>query len=76
MIGGISLAVFYYVTPQIAEQKKLPNINTQPIMGLKSDNVGFIEKFGYAKSNDSIILIGDSHALMLKPFVDKVGLEN
>jgi hypothetical protein len=43
---------------------------------MKSHSRIHIEKFGESKRNDSILLIGDSHALMLKPFLNKVGLKN
>ena len=75
-IGVVSLALFYPFIPLIAEKGKMADIYTRPIMGLKSNGNDSVEKFGDLNRNDSIVLIGDSHALMLKPFLDKIGREN
>ncbi|WP_447951903.1 acyltransferase family protein [Chryseobacterium koreense] len=73
--GGLALGSVYFVMPVIAERNKIPDQYARPVFGLKSHDEGKIEKFGDLSKNDSIILIGDSHALMLKPFLDKIGTE-
>lgn len=74
--SGIILAISYFTMPTISEQNRMSDRLTQPIFGLASHNSDKIEKFGNEITNDSIILIGDSHALMLKPFLNKIGVEN
>lgn len=73
--GGLIVGSFYFIMPAIAERTKIPDQYAQPVFGLKSHYEGHIEKFGDLSKNDSIILIGDSHALMLKPFLDRIGAE-
>lgn len=75
-VGSLMIAVLYFFIPWGSKQRKLPDMYTKPIMGLESNGEPFIQKFGDPSKNDSIILIGDSHALMLKPFLNKVGIEN
>ena len=58
---------------KITEYKKLPDIYTKPIFGMSSHGTKNIEKFGDTSKNDSIILIGDSNALVLKAFLDQIG---
>lgn len=74
--GGLGLVIVYFMMPVIAERNKIPDQYAQPVFGLKSHYEGKIEKFGDLGKKDSIILIGDSHALMLKPFLDRIGTEN
>lgn len=74
--GGLILYALYFVMPIISESNKIPDKYTRPLIGLKSHNQKLIEKFGDLNQRDSIILIGDSNALMLKPFLNQIGLKN
>lgn len=74
--GGLVLAVTYLGMPMIAEKNKISDQYTQPVMGLRSHNGNKIEKFGDQSKSDQIILIGDSNANMLKPFLNKIGVDN
>jgi len=58
---------------KVTEYKKLPDIYTKPVFGMSSHGTKNIEKFGDTSKNDSIILIGDSNALVLKAFLDQIG---
>jgi len=69
----IGIYVFVMKMEKITEYKKLPDIYTKPIFGMSSHGTKNIEKFGDTSKNDSIILIGDSNALVLKAFLDQIG---
>lgn len=63
--------------PKISDTNKIPDVYTSPSFGLKSHNQKNIETFGDKKSKYSqILLIGDSHALTIKPFLDYIGKRN
>ncbi|MDP2452516.1 MULTISPECIES: acyltransferase family protein [unclassified Kaistella] len=62
--------------PKISEQNKIPASFSSPAVGLKSHNQNSVEKLGDLSRNDSIVLIGDSHALSLKPFFNEIGRKN
>lgn len=62
--------------PKISEQNKIPASFSSPVVGLNSHNENRVEKLGDISQNDSIVLIGDSHALALKPFLDDIGRKN
>jgi peptidoglycan/LPS O-acetylase OafA/YrhL len=57
----------------ITSKNAIPDLYSKPTIGLASHLDGKIEKFGDLTRDDSIFLIGDSHALMIKPFLDYVG---
>lgn len=60
--------------PKISYSDKIPEIYSSPTFGLKSHNHKNIEIFGDQSSkNNKILLIGDSHALTIKPFLDYLG---
>lgn len=69
----LGIYVFVMKMEKVTEYKKLPDIYTKPIFGMSSHGTKNIEKFGDASKNDSIILIGDSNALVLKAFLDQIG---
>ena len=69
----IGIYVFVMKMEKVTEYKKLPDIYTKPVFGMLSHGTKNIEKFGDASKNDSIILIGDSNALVLKAFLDQIG---
>lgn len=68
--------VLYGFMPKISEQNKIPASFSSPVVGLNSHNENRVEKLGDITQNDSIVLIGDSHALALKPFLDDIGRKN
>lgn len=73
---GLIVAGFSYFLFSITGYKKIPKVYSIPFFGFQSHGIDNIEKFGDLSKNDSIVLIGDSHALMLKPFLDYLGKEN
>jgi peptidoglycan/LPS O-acetylase OafA/YrhL len=70
------LTVFCFLMLTITEGKKIPDNYSKPNFGTKSHIHNTVEKFGDLTKNDSIVLIGDSHALMIKPFLDYIGKKN
>jgi hypothetical protein len=71
------LAVLALFLPKVAEINKIPEIYTSPTFGLNSHNQNRIEVFGDKKAVDKkILLIGDSHALSIKPFLNYIGQKN
>ena len=71
VVGGL----IYYL-PLITAKNFIPDVYSKPIVGKPSHYDGKIEKFGDLSKNSSFVLIGDSNALMLKPFFDKLGKNN
>ena len=69
----LGIYVFVMKMEKVTEYKKLPDIYTKPVFGMSSHGTKNIEKFGDTSKNDSIILIGDSNALVLKAFLDQIG---
>lgn len=69
----LGIYVFVMKMEKITEYKKLPDTYTKPVFGMSSHGTKNIEKFGDKSKNDSIILIGDSNALVLKAFLDQIG---
>ncbi|MBS1549285.1 MAG: acyltransferase [Bacteroidetes bacterium] len=65
-----------YFLPHLTAQNKIDDFYTRPTMGLASHKEGIVERFGDVRKQDKILLIGNSNALMLKPFFDKIGKEN
>lgn len=74
--ASLAFLVLYAFLPTMAEQNKIPANFASPGMGAKSHNHNVVEKLGDLSKNDAIILIGDSHALSLKPFLDEIGRKN
>lgn len=68
--------MFCAFMPKISERNKIPLAFSSPGIGEKSHNHNFVEKLGDPSKSDSIIFIGDSHALSLKPFLDDIGKKN
>lgn len=69
----IGIYLFSAQMEKIMTYKKLPDSYVKPYFGLKSHTTNTIEKYGDLSKNDNIILIGDSHALVIKGFLDKIG---
>ena len=72
-IASVLIFGFSYFLPRLMSGKASTEIYTQPVFGLKSHKFPTVEKFGDPSSNDAIFLFGDSNALMLKPFFDRLG---
>jgi hypothetical protein len=77
---GASTAAMFILTPAINSRlNTLPDQFTRPSFGLSShgntfQNVGI---FGNKKAiSKNILLIGDSHALVMKKYLDIVGIDN
>lgn len=68
--------VFCFNLSTILKFREVPGIYSRPTMGLDSHLQNNVEKFGAEHKNDKIALIGNSHALMLKPFFDYIGKKN
>ncbi|SIR22359.1 acyltransferase family protein [Chryseobacterium sp. RU33C] len=67
------LLLYTYFLPVITKVNAIPEYYSKAFFGIKSHYDGQVEKFGDISKNDSILLIGDSHALMLKPFLNYLG---
>lgn len=65
--------IFSVFLPRTIANKELPKFYSAPYFGLVSHNTGEVERLGNLKSNDKILLIGDSHTLVLKLFFDTLG---
>lgn len=76
-IGLIPLIIFFVFTVKnlnkYLDYKKLPDQYVLPNFGITSHNVGKVQRLGDRSRHDSILLIGDSHALSMKPFLDALG---
>ncbi|WP_187477522.1 acyltransferase family protein [Amniculibacterium sp. G2-70] len=73
--GIVALGLIYFL-PQLTAQNAIPDYFSKPIMGRSSHYEGKVETMGDTTKNDKILLIGDSNALMLKPFFNQLGREN
>jgi peptidoglycan/LPS O-acetylase OafA/YrhL len=71
----VAATFLFFVTYMafITSRKAIPDLYSKPTLGLASHFEGKIEMFGDLTRNDGIFLIGDSHALMIKPFLDYIG---
>jgi peptidoglycan/LPS O-acetylase OafA/YrhL len=77
VISSILIGTLIILLPKISSFNKIPDVYSSPTFGLKSHNQKNIEVFGDKNSkNNKILLIGDSHALTIKPFLDYIGKEN
>lgn len=75
--GGVLLVLLTFLLPKVAEINKIPEIYTSPSFGLNSSNQKRTEVFGDKESkHDKILLIGDSHALAIKAFLNYIGQRN
>lgn len=75
--GGVLLILITLLLPKATQSLYIPDIYTSPTFGMNSHNQKKIEFFGDKKSkNNQILLIGDSHALNIKPFLDYIGRKN
>lgn len=75
--GSVLLGLLTLFLPKVAELYKIPDIYTSPSFGLDSHNQKKTEIFGdKAIQNPKILLIGDSHALTIKPFLNYIGERN
>lgn len=72
----IFVVLTYFGMAKVRDYKYLPPLYMYPEFGMKSHSKPVIEKFGHSNKKDSILLIGDSHALVLKPFLHELGLKH
>lgn len=72
-----AMVVFAYFLPVYANTKKLDSLYVQPSFGMRSHHKPFVETLGSDNKSSSvnkrILLIGNSHALMTKPFLNYIG---
>src|SRR5690606_486559 len=71
----VVMVLFAYFLPIYANTKKLDNLYASPVIGMKSHHKPNVETFGSKSSSigKHILLIGNSHALMTKPFLNYIG---
>lgn len=75
--GSVLLGLLTFTLPKVAEIYKIPDIYTSPTFGVDSHNQKKTEFFGdKAAKSPKILLIGDSHALTIKPFLHYIGERN
>lgn len=75
--GAVLLILLSLLLPKAAEINKIPEVYTSPSFGVKSHDQKRTEVFGDKNSkHNKILLIGDSHALAIKPFLDYIGKRN
>ena len=72
----ILLLTSYYSIRKISIKNKIPDYYVKPVIGVASHKDGIIEKLGDMSKSDGVFMIGDSHALMIKPFLDYIGKKN
>lgn len=70
---SISFLILCAIILNVSERNEIPADFASSGIGQKSHNTENPEKLGALHQNDSILLIGDSHALSLKPFLDELG---
>ncbi|KUJ50593.1 acyltransferase family protein [Chryseobacterium sp. JAH] len=76
ILGILLFVLFKYSNPVNEKLYNLSDNITKPTFGIKSHAETFtgLEFFGdIDKANDSILLIGDSHALVYKGILDEIG---
>lgn len=71
---GLFFISFNY--KNLFEFKKIPDLYSTPYFGINSHGGEKYEILGDFNKSDSILLIGNSHANMLKPFIDYIGKSN
>lgn len=71
------LGLLIFKFPSFNLNGTIPQEFTKTVFGTTSHNTVHIETFGDLASADSnIVLIGDSHALAIKPFLDYIGKQD
>ncbi|MCJ7934068.1 MAG: acyltransferase [Chryseobacterium sp.] len=75
--GSIIWAAIAFFVPKITAGYQIPEAYTSPTFGFRSHNEKVIEVFGdKTAENSNILLIGDSHAFTIKPYLDYIGKRN
>ncbi|WP_353197598.1 acyltransferase family protein [Parapedobacter defluvii] len=72
---SLLVGITAYFIPIYANAHRLNDSYTKPVFGLKSHKKPFVETLGSESPaiKKRILLIGNSHAMMTKPFLDYVG---
>ncbi len=73
-LAVVLLLVLAFTIPLLSMINEFPSEYTKPTFGMESHRKKNIETFGSTSpSYDKIFLLGDSHALVIKPFLDYIG---
>lgn len=70
----LAITALYVFFPSINKRFiNIPKEYLEPVFGMKSHNANFVETFGDARLQPEVLLIGNSHALSMKPYLDYMG---
>src|SRR5690606_14860132 len=73
----VLLLVLAFTIPVLAKKNAMPDEYIKPTFGNESHGKKNIETFGSTSPTyDKIFLLGDSHALAIKPFLDYIGKQH
>lgn len=68
--------LYFFTVPLSRVFSTIPPEYAGPVFGMKSHNASYVETFGETTKTPGILLIGNSHALSLKAYLDYIGREN
>jgi peptidoglycan/LPS O-acetylase OafA/YrhL len=69
-----AIVALYVFFPSFNERFiNIPKEYREPVFGMKSHNANFVETFGDTLVQPEVLLIGNSHALSMKPYMDYIG---
>lgn len=74
--GYAFLLLLYGLMPIISKQNVIPKRFSSPVIGSNSHNANVVDKLGDPHQKSEIVLVGDSHAFSLKPFLNYIGRKN
>lgn len=70
------LLIFNYCIEINNKVNYLPNELIRPVFGVNSHNTNKVETFGKIDSENNFLLIGNSHALSTKPYLNYIGMKH
>jgi peptidoglycan/LPS O-acetylase OafA/YrhL len=70
------VTLLYTILPLNRYYATIPPDFSGPAFGLKSHALAHVETFGDVSQQPDMVLIGNSHALCLKPYLDYIGKKN